>query len=322
MRSLTGSAKLTAGIFLFKKRWKQNPLLPLRLLPTLALATVAVPGSAWGQVLFDWPIRAVPQPEAVLTGASAVFWNPGGISEGVGTGKEIWIAHVDGPDATGVRGLAVAGTFDLPLKLRGGVGYWHLGIPDIPRTTDSPFPDGGQVEVAEDAFVVALTKDLGAPVGIGGGIRIHRASVAGDVQSRVEGDLGFHLKPPLALSPRFGLALRGLGQEPRILAGVEMGLPPLAASRLPIHLGYGVEKKPGQGGVEQRISFRGSWIERFHAGFGVTRWAEEDGWTTLWMLGLDIDRYSFSVLREQLANNFGPVHYYRASIGLPDTRGR
>ncbi|MGW8268532.1 MAG: hypothetical protein ACWGSQ_19355 [Longimicrobiales bacterium] len=295
---------------------------PLRLLSTLVLAMLAVPGSARGQLLFDWPIRAVPQPEAILTGAGAVFWNPGGMSEGVRSGNEIWIAHVDGPDATGVRGLALAGTVNLPLRLIGGLGYWHLGIPDIPRTTDSPLVGSGTIEVAEDAMVFALTRDLEAPLGIGGGLRLHRASVAGEVKSQVEGDVGLHLRPPIALSPRFGLALRGLGKDPRILAGVEVGLPPLASSRIPVHLGYGVEKRPGQRGVEQRVSFRASWLERLRAGFGLTRWEREAGWTALWMLGLDFDRYSFSILRENLANGFGPVHFYRASIRLPESESR
>lgn len=294
----------------------------LRLFSTLALATLAIPGTARGQLLFDWPIRAVPQPEAILTGAGAVFWNPGGMSEGAGSGNEVWITHVDGPDATGVRGLALAGTVNLPLRLIGGLGYWHLGIPDIPRTTESPLVGSGTVEVAEDAMVLALTRDLEAPLGIGGSLRFHRASVAGEVRSQVEGDVGLHLRPPLAFSPRFGLALRGLGQDPRILAGVEVGLPPLARSRIPMHLGYGIEKRPGQSGVEQRLSFRASWVERLQAGFGLTRWEREGGWTPLWMVGLDFDRYSFSILRENLANGFGPVHFYRASISLPAAEGR
>ncbi len=283
----------------------------------LFLATLLLPGSSSGQLLFDWPIRAVPQPEAVLTGAGALFWNPGSLSEAVGTGREFWLTHVDGPDATGVRGLAIAGTVDLPMGTRGGVGYWHLGIPDIPRTTDSPSPRPGSVEVAEDALVLALSGDLEAQAGFGGGVRVHRASVAGNVRTRVEGDVGLHIRPRWALSSRFGLSVRGLGHDPRILGGVEIGLPPLAALRLPLHLGYGVEKRPGPEGLEQRFSLRGSWVERFHAGLGLTYWGEPDGWTALWMLGLDLSRYSFSVLREELANGFGPVHFYRAAIRLP-----
>lgn len=61
-------------------------------------------------------------------------------------------------------------------------------------------------------------------------------------------------------------------------------------------------------------------MEQFHAGVGLTHLGREDGWTPLWMLGLELGRYSFSVLREELANNFGPVHFYRASVRLPESR--
>ncbi len=295
---------------------------PIRPPLVLILAALATPGSAGGQILFDWPIRAVPQPEAVLTGAGAVFWNPGSLAEGVGTGSELWITHVDGPDPTGIRGVALAGTIDLPLGLRTGIGYWHLGISDIPRTTDSPFPQPAGIDVSEDALVVALVGNPEAPAGFGGGVRLQRASVAGEVRDRMEGDMGLHFRLPLSHSPRLGLAVKGLGREPRILAGVEAGLPPLAGGRVPILLGYGAEKRPGTGGLEQRLSIRGSWVERFHAGMGLTRWGEGNGWTTLWMLGLDHGRYSFAVLREQLANGFGPVHFFRASIGFSGSGAR
>lgn len=290
----------------------------IRLLSVLGLTAQGLPGPAGGQLLFDWPIRAVPQPEAILTGAGAVFWNPGGLAQGVGTGNEVWITHVDGPDATGVRGLAFAAVLDLPFGLQTGMGYWHLGIPDIPRTTDSPLLEFGRVEVAEDAFLLSMTGgDRDVPVGFGGGVRFHRASVAGEVRTRIVGDVGVHLQPPVVFSPRFGLALRSLGQDPRILAGVEVAAPPLARSRIPIHLGYGVEKGPGPEGLEHRLSLRASWVERFHVGFGLNNWRDGGGWTALWMLGVDVDRYSLSILRENLANGFGPVHFYRASIRLP-----
>jgi len=320
-RSRVGSAKLTAGIFLFKKRRDHDPLRPLPLVPILLLGALIGPTPIQGQLLFDWPIRAVPQPEAVLTGAGALFWNPGGISEAAGGGREIWIAHVDGPDVTGVRGVAGAGTLDLPMGLRGAIGYWHLGIPDIPRTTDSPIQGIGTVEVAEDVLLLGLATDLGSSTGFGGALRLQRGSAAGEIRTRVEGDLGLSMTPHLPLSPRIGMALRGLGQTPSLLAGVEVTLPPLAQARLPLRLGYGFEKERGSGLTEHRFSLRSSWMEQFHAGVGLTRWGREDGWTPLWMLGLELGRYSFSVLREELANNFGPVHFYRASVRLPESRG-
>lgn len=313
-RSHTGSAKLTADIFPFKKREPQRPLFSPARFSVLLLAALALPEPLGGQLLFDWPIRAVPQPEAVIIGAGALFWNPGSLSEGMGTREEVWIAHVDGPDATGVRGMAVSTALDLPLRLRLGMGYWHLGIPDIPRTTDSPLPKPGSVEVAEDVLLLALARDLEAPASLGGGVRIHRASVAGEVEARVKGDVGLHLRPRVAFSPRIGLVVRNLGYDTRLLAGLEVALPPLAQSRIPLHLGYGVEKRPGPAGLEQRFSLRGSWMERFHVGVGLNGWEGGDGWTALWMLGFDFDRYSFSVLREELANGFGPAHFFRGSI--------
>jgi hypothetical protein len=297
--------------------------MPLRLSPLLFLLLLGAFGGqapAGGQLLFDWPLRSGIQPEGVVTGAEALFWNPGGLSPAAGKGQEVWIAHIDGPDATGVRGMAVVGTMDLPLGLRGGVGYWHLGIPDIPRTTDSPLQGLGTVEVAEDVLTLGLAGDVGSSSGVGGALRLQRASAAGNIRSRIEGDLGINTAPRLPLSPRFGVALRGLGGTPSLLAGVEVGFPPLAKGRLPIRVGYGFEQERGSEFLEQRFSLRGSWMDQLHAGIGFTHWGNGDGWTPLWMLGLDLGSYSFSVLREELANNFGPSHVYKASIRLPESQ--
>ena len=39
-----------------------------------AILCLGLPVAVRGQVIFDWPIRTAPQPEAVLTGAGSVFW--------------------------------------------------------------------------------------------------------------------------------------------------------------------------------------------------------------------------------------------------------
>ncbi len=275
-----------------------------------------LPGAGAGQLLFDWPIRALPQPEAVLTGAAATFWNPGSLSRSVGTRQEFWIAHVDGPDATGIRGLAAAGALDLPLGLRGAVGYWHLGIPDIPRTTDSPRPEPGDLQVTEDVGVVALARDLLAPAGLGGSLYFVRGEAAGVVRTRILGDVGFHLHPVLPLRPRFGLSLRGLGGDPTLLGGMEITLPSLVDSRVPLRLGYGMETRRDSRSPVQRLSARASWEDVFHVGIATTRFGAQDGWVPLWMVGTNIGRYSFSVLRESLANGFGAVHYFRLAVGF------
>ena len=250
-RSGAGSANLTAGIFLFKKHRKTDPLRPLPLSPILLLGLLAGPGTARGQILFDWPIRAVPQPEAVLTGAGALLWNPGGLARAPSPGRNVWITHVDGPDATGVRGLAVAGNLDLPLGLRGAAGYWHLGIPDIPRTTTSPLHGAGTIEVAEDVLLLGLAGDLGLRTGVGAALRLERGSAAGETRTRVAGDLGLSATPNLPLSPHLGVAIRGMGETPSLLAGGEVGLPPWPVSASPCT--WGMDSN-GPGTREKRIS--------------------------------------------------------------------
>lgn len=234
----------------------------------------------------------------------------------MGTRQEVWIAHVDGPDATGIRGLAAAGALDLPLGLRGAVGYWHLGIPDIPRTTDSPRPEPGDLQVTEDVGVVALARDLLAPAGLGGSLYFVRGEAAGVVRTRVLGDVGFHLHPALPLRPRFGLSLRGLGGDPTLLGGMEITLPSLVDSRVPLRLGYGMQTRRDSRSPVQRLSVRASWEDVFHVGIATTRFGAQDGWVPLWMVGTNIGRYSFSVLRESLANGFGAVHYFRLAVGF------
>jgi hypothetical protein len=99
---------------------------------------------------------------------------------------------------------------------------------------------------------------------------------------------------------------------------VEASLATLAQGKLPLRLGFGFLRERGTGVLEQRFSLRGAWMGVLQAGAGLTRWGGGNGWTPLWMLGLDLGNYSFSVLRESLANDFGPTHFYRASVRLPD----
>ena len=320
-RSWGGFANLTEGFFRYKKRQNHRYVILLRIPTALALMVSLSPSGVAGQVIFDWPIRAAPQPEAVLTGAGAVFWNPGSLVSGVGTSQEIWIIHVDGSDATGVRGVATSGVIDLPRGLRGGVGYWHLGIQDIPRTTTSPHREAGEINVAEDVALLALAKNLGGHTGVGGTLRFQRGAAGREARSQVEGEIGIHHRSSLPFTPRFGLTLRGLGGELKALGGVELSLPPLASSRIPIRFGYGLQSDEEFNPVDHRISLRGSWMDQLHLGMGFSYLEDGNGWTPMWMLGADMGRYSISVLRESLANGFGPVHFFQAAIRFPYETG-
>jgi hypothetical protein len=101
------------------------------------------------------------------------------------------------------------------------------------------------------------------------------------------------------------------------MAGAEVSLPSLARSRVHLHLAYGFQRERGSDVTAHRISFRGSWMEHIQVGMGLSNWGEDEGWIPLWTLGVELGRYSFSLLRENLSNGFGPVHFYRAAIRFP-----
>jgi hypothetical protein len=290
---------------------------PSRLSVVLAFWAALLPGHARAQGFFQMPMRAALQPEAVLTGAGTVFWNLGGTAGNVGTDQEISLIHVVGPSSTGVRGAAGAGVLALPLGFRGGLGYWHLGIRDIPRTSTSPTPDLGDVHVAEDVAILGLARDVGRRSGVGAGVRLAQGSVGKETRARVEGDLGVHHRSGLPLTPRVGLAIQGLGADPAAIGGIEVSLPPLASARVPIRAGYGFRTGRRFDPPEHRGSLRASWKEQIHAGAGMAFLGDGGGWVLLAALGADLGRYSFSVLREGMANGFGAIHFYRVAIRFP-----
>jgi hypothetical protein len=268
-------------------------------------------------MIFDWPLRAAPQPEAVLTGAGAVFWNPGSLVPEVGTDREVWIIHVDGPDVTGVGGVALSGVAELPMGFHGGAGYWHLGIEDIPRTTTSPLQEIGGINVSEDVFVLALARPLAGHTGIGGSLSFQRGAAGRDTKSRAEGEIGIHHQSNLPFSPRIGFVLKGLGGGMKAHAGTELSLPALASDRIPVRIGYGIQADKNFHPVDHRFSVRGSWMDQLHLGVGFSYLGEENGWIPLWMLGAEVGRYSLSILRESLANGFGAVHFFQAAVRFP-----
>ncbi len=203
-----------------------------------------------------------------------------------------------------------------PWASGGGFGFWHLGVEDIPRTTTSPEPDPGGLSVAEDVGILALSRGITPSTGAGVALRVLRSSVAGHHGLEARGDLGVHLRPDLPLSPRLGLSLRGLGGEVSTMVGVGASPLALASGRIPLEAAYGLNMDWGDAPLEQRFSLRGSWMGQLLLGAGLNH-MEGEGWIPLWMLGVDVGRYSLAILRESLANNFGAVHHYRAAIRFP-----
>ncbi|MBI4540020.1 MAG: hypothetical protein HY704_10995 [Gemmatimonadetes bacterium] len=281
------------------------------------LLLLSSPGPGAGQILLRWPVRATPWPEALLTGGAAALWNPAGISAGVDGHGEMWIAHVDGPDATGLRGLAMSVTGNLPWIGRVAAAYQHLGIGDIPRTDESPSADGALLDVGDDAVAVSLARRVPPGAAVGLAVRYLRAGYRDRVADRVAVDAGVILRAELALPSRFAILLRDFPAEPAWRAGVEMTTPERVPRPWSARIAYGIADRFEGDAVEHRFATGVTWRRRLHVEAGLSHTTEDGSWVGLWMLGADFGRYSVAVLWEELPNDFGPALHYRFAIELP-----
>ncbi len=285
----------------------------------LALCVALLVGGAdpaLAQLLLDWPVRSGPEPEALLTGAAAAAWNPAGMSPAVGGSRGVWLVHLDGPDAVGISGVEASASARLPWVGTAGLAYRHLGLTRIPRTSTSPDPEPGDIRLSEDVFTFALARGFGSSSAMGLAVRYARASGGPDEVGDLALDYGLIVTTDLPLRPRVGALVRDIGSHPRLLAALGFTPPRAISGPLTWDVTLGLDADRRTHVTESRLSLRGTWRGRYHAAAGLNR-NGVDGWTTLWMLGADIDRYSLAVMREGLANGFGVAHYYRLGIRLP-----
>ncbi|MEO5509717.1 MAG: hypothetical protein ABIS27_03750, partial [Longimicrobiales bacterium] len=94
-----------------------------------ALATVPASGQ---QLIDDWVIRASATPDALLSGATAVFRNPGMLTV-AGRGEGV-LMDLRGPGTSGVTGMGLAAAYRLDARTTIGAGFQHIGVDDIERT--------------------------------------------------------------------------------------------------------------------------------------------------------------------------------------------
>ena len=220
-----------------------------------ALALLAVTATpAFGQILFDWPVRASATPDALVQGAPALLWNPAGFAEARRERREVWVVHVDGPDASGVQGLAGAAVFDVRWLGRIGVAYQHLGIPDIARTTTSPEPEPGSLTVTEDLAVLSLAHGLAPRTGLGVSARLMRGTVGSDRKDRVSFDVGLQAGLGGTFQPAVGAVLRSMGTRSDLVVGLDAALPTPWQDRLELRAGYGGQSPLSELGLEHRLS--------------------------------------------------------------------
>lgn len=280
----------------------------------VCLTTTSTHASA--QRLLDLQVRTSAGADALATGAAAVFWNPAAAAAVAGRGEAL-VVDVRGAAATGLEGFALAAAGRPEPRTVVAVGYQHVGVDGIERTSTSPLQDPGEAEidVGEHVFAAALARTLSEPFALGALVRyVRTADVAGG-DGVVEFGAGLTYRSTLPLAPVFGAAARVEEDGTNWTVGIELA-PPLAAADWRVRVSWGVGGSPQVEGVTHRAAAIVDWRTLVSLSAGVA--AEPDGaersWQPLAAAMLRVNRFAIGVLREELPNDFGAIHSLRFSV--------
>ncbi len=286
--------------------------------PLAALLLIASGArSAAAQRVIDWNIRTTAGAEAVVSGAAAVFWNPAAAGAVAGRGEAL-VLDLEGPEATGLRGLAGAGVVRLPRGATLGLGYEHLGIADIQRTDTSPLnTDADVISVAEDRFTAVASEPVAPGVWFGAMAQYARADEAVQVENQASFGAGAFVRPAVALRPSLGAAAFTLpGTGARWAVGGEADVPGTTKLPVDVRVSYGVSGTHGPNAVTHRIAGVVGWRGRALLSVGAAAEPSAGGrsWQPMASADLRIARYILGVTREQLSSGFGDTYSFRIGV--------
>lgn len=285
------------------------------LLAALLLACTAA--SAAAQRVIDWNIRTTAGAEAVVTGAGAIFWNPAAAGALAGRGEAL-VLDLEGPETTGLKGVAGAAAVRLPRGATIGLGYEHLGIGDIQRTDTSPLnTDSDVISVAEDRFTVVASQPVVPGLWIGAMAQYERANEAVQVENQASFGAGIYLEPAVKLHPALGGAAFALpGSGARWDVGGEADVPGTTGLPVEVRLSYGVSGTRGPNSVTHRIAGVVGLRDRALLSLGAAAEPSADGrsWQPMASASLRIARYLLGITREQLSSGFGETYSFRIGV--------
>ena len=283
----------------------------------LFLLTVTQP--VFGQrLLEEWRVRTSAGPDALARGATAVFWNPAQLLIELGRG-EVVVLDLHAPRVTGINGLAAAAAIVVPDgRTTFGIGYEHMSVSGVERTTTSP--DGGEtLQLAEDRFGLAVARVLNTHTRVGAVVQYTRLPVLDldSVQSVIALGAGFRYQP----TTRLPLYLAGMaateGDGAYWMAGLEFASP----WQLPdwaLRAEYGAAGGQLAPGVTHRVALTGEWQRAAELSVGAA--IEPDGnsrsITPVGAATLRFNRYRLGIVREQLPNDFGGAYSFRFSVSF------
>ncbi|HEY8483894.1 MAG TPA: hypothetical protein VIL13_04725 [Longimicrobiales bacterium] len=283
----------------------------------LMLMLGARPGVA--QRLLDWPIRTSGGAEAVVSGAAAVFWNPAGV--GLVEGRiEGLVADIEGPASTGLGGVALAVAWQPGGRVAVALGYHHIGIDGIPRTSTSPIPDGtdAELDVGEDLVALAAAYEL-APGWTAGVLARYWWANQGNLGIQAAFGAGVIYRPRLPLRPIVAAAAVTDPTGVRWMSGLEASLPtPPGAWRAGVSYGLAGGGWRGAGHLTHRLALLAHWREwlTVTAGFALDPAAESASPEPVVTGELRLGRYTIGITREDLANGLGAAYTYRLNVTL------
>ena len=285
----------------------------LRVLIGIALMSMGAAPTA-GQRLLNWPVRTSALPEAVISGAGAVFWNPAGVAVAAGSRAEVMVVNLRTPADLGLTGLAVGalGVFERTVL---AVGYEHIGIDAIIETTTST-EAVGEINLGEDHFTLAVSREVTRALHAGATARYTRDNLSG-TDPVVAFGAGLQVNLNTSLSPRLGVYALTEAEQVGWGAGAELRLPAWLGDAYQVGAAYGVSDL-GDGILGQRVTALLGWKDQVSVTGGIVREgsAAEASWQPAMAASLRISRYTLGVLRESLSNDLGATYSFRLQIGI------
>lgn len=269
-------------------------------------------GSA--QRLVDSPVRVTAQPDALVTGAAATFWNPAGLSTG-SYRTEVLILNLRTPDVIGLAGFggAVAGQFD---RTTLALGYEHVGIDDITQTDNSPTDATSQLSLGEDHFTVAAGRRLTSRVSVGAVARYARDNLD-DTDPLLGLGAGVEITAGGRFMPRVGAYAISEKDVVNWGAAAEARLPAWAGPDYRLGVAYGLGGRTDTFTAQRVLGFL-EWGGTATVALGMFSEPDESAsnWQPVMAASLRFRRYGLGVVRESLANDFGATYSFRLQVGF------
>lgn len=265
------------------------------------------------QMIDEWLVRTTALPDAMISGAAAVFRNPALIEP---TRKaEALLLDVRGPEVTGLSGMAAVGSYRLDGRTAVAAGYQHLAVDGMDLTEDSPDPIGRST-AGQNLFAVAASHIVSDRLQVGAAAQYLRLDEVFSQQSAVRLGLGALYLVPTAVPVHLSVAVQNESRSTLWSAAARVA-PKLP--RLPewnLYATYGVAGGGDRLGMTHRVAVDGLWRDMVSLQLGAALEPESGGHeiTPIGGLAVRINRYEIGVVRESLASGFGAVHTFRMGV--------